>query len=231
MKQTLRNILIACVVAIAAALPVSVQAQEDFRFEVGGGLGMTGYLGDANTANLWGHPGWDITALMRYLPNNRFAFKTNLYVGSVSGNSADMENVFPDMQTYKFRTTFYEIGELVEFNFFKYGMGESYRKLKRWSPYITAGLSLLVWSNDGRGSATVAIPLGAGVKFKLNRRVNLGMEFLMKKTLSDRVDGKELSDPYGIKHAFMKNTDWISTLSFTISYEFSERCRACNYKE
>ena len=29
----------------------------------------------------------------------------------------------------------------------------------------------------------------------------------------------------------MKNTDWISTMTFTISYEFSERCRACNYKE
>lgn len=214
-----------------ALLPLRASAQEDYRFEVGGGLGMTGYLGDANTANLWGHPGWDVTALLRYLPNTRFAFKTNLYVGQVSGNSADMENVFPNMATYKFSTTFYELGELVEFNFFNYGMGERYRKLKRWSPYITAGLSMLLWSNDGHANATVAIPLGLGVKFKLNRRVNLGMEFLMKKTFSDKVDGPDLSDPYGIKHAFLKNTDWISTLSFTITYEFSERCRACNYKE
>ncbi len=231
MPRSLRNILLFCLLSLPVLTPLCAHAQEDYRFEVGGGLGMTGYLGDANTANLWGHPGWDITALMRYLPNNRFAFKTNLYVGSVSGNSADMENVFPDMATYKFRTTFYELGELVEFNFFKYGMGENYRKLKRWSPYITAGLSLLVWSNDGHANATLAIPLGGGVKFKLNRRVNLGMEFLMKKTLSDKVDGQQLSDPYGIRHAFMKNTDWISTLSFTVTYEFSERCRACNYKE
>jgi len=212
-------------------MPARADAQEDYRFEIGGGIGMTGYLGDANTANLWSHPGWDVTALLRYLPNPRFAFKSNIYVGSVSGNSADMENVFPDFATYKFRTTFYELGELVEFNFFKYGMGERYRKLKRWSPYITAGLSVLVWSNDGHANATVAIPLGVGFKFKINHRVNLGMEFLMKKTLSDKVDGQELSDPYQIHHAFMKNTDWISTLSFTISYEFSERCRACNYKE
>jgi len=231
MAGRLRKILLPIIALLAGACLTPAYAQEDYRFEVGGGLGMTGYLGDANTANLWAHPGWDITALMRYLPNPRFAFKTNLYVGSVSGNSADMENVFPDMATYKFSTTFYEVGELVEFNFFKYGMGEQYRKLKRWSPYITAGLSLLIWSNDGHANATLAIPFGAGVKFKLNRRLNLGMEFLMKKTLSDKVDGPMLSDPYGIEHSFMKNTDWISTLSFTITYEFSERCRACNYKE
>lgn len=212
-----------------SALPAA--AQEDYRYEVGGGLGMTGYLGDANTSNLWGHPGWDLTALLRYLPNPRFALKTNLYVGGISGNSADMENVFPDMATYKFHTTFYELGELVEFNFFNYGMGEQYRKLKRCTPYITAGLSVLMWSNSGHFGGTVAIPMGIGVKYKVNRRLNLGAEFLMKKTLSDKVDGRELSDPYGIRHAFMKNTDWISTLSFTVTYEFSERCRACNYKE
>ena len=214
---------------LTALLPA--RAQEDYRFDIGGGVGMTGYLGDANTANLLAHPGWDITALLRYIHNPRFAFKTNLYVGQVSGNSADMTNVLPEARTFKFSTTFYEVGELVEFNFFKYGMGERYRQLKRWSPYITAGLSLMLWTTDQKARATVAIPLGIGVKFKVKERLNLGFEFLMKKTFSDKVDGEQLADPYGIKHAFMKNTDWVSTMSFTISYEFSQRCRACNYKE
>ena len=162
-------------------------AQEDYRFDIGGGVGMTGYLGDAN--------------------------------------------VFPDNMTFKFNTTFYEVGELFEFNFFNYGMGERYRNLKRCSPYITAGLSMLLWTTDDKANFTMAIPMGLGVKYKLSRRVNLGFEFLMKKTFSDKVDGETGADPYGIKHAFMKNTDWISTMTFTISYEFSERCRACNYKE
>lgn len=231
MMPALSRFILPLLAALAVLLPSRASAQEDYRFDVGGGIGMTGYLGDANTANLWAHPGWDITALLRYIHNPRFAFKSNIYVGSISGNSADMENVFPDAATYKFKTTFYEIGELAEFNFFKYGMGERYRQLKRWSPYITAGLSVMLWTVDGKTSATMAIPFGIGVKFKPSRRVNLGMEFLMKKTLSDKIDGPQLSDPYEIHHAFMKNTDWISTLSFTISYEFSERCRACNYKE
>lgn len=192
---------------------------------------MTGYLGDANTANLLKHPGWDAELLLRYIANPRWAFKTNLYVGSLSGNSADMTNVFPGGETFKFSTTFYELGELAEFNFFNYGMGESYRKLKRISPYICAGLGFLVWQTDGKAGFSVNIPLGVGVKYKLNRRVNLGFEFLMKKTLTDKLDGENLSDPYQIKSSFMKNTDWYSTMTFTISYEFSQRCAVCHYKE
>ena len=75
------------------------------------------------------------------------------------------------------------------------------------------------------------IPLGVGVKFKVNKRLNLGLEFLMKKVFSDKLDGDNLSDPYQIKSSFAKNTDWYSTLTFTISYEFSKRCAVCNYKE
>lgn len=231
MIRRIRHII--CVFALLTALlrPLSSAAQEDYRFDIGGGVGMTGYLGDANTSNLLSHPGWDVQALLRYISNPRWAFKTNFYVGGISGNSADMTNVFPQDMNFKFNTTFYEIGELAEFNFFNYGMGERYRQLKRCSPYITAGLSMLLWQTDGKAGFTVAIPMGVGVKYKLSQRVNLGFEFLMKKTLSDKVDGELGADPYGIKHAFMKNTDWISTMTFTISYEFSERCRACNYKE
>ncbi len=232
LEKVIRHIIAVVMLAVLlsqSAMPAS--AQEDYRFDIGGGLGMTGYLGDANTSTLWGHPGWDAEALLRYIANPRWAFKTNFYVGQISGDSADMTNVFPDNQTFKFKTTFYELGEMVEFNFFNYGMGERYRKLKRISPYIAAGLSFMVWQTDGKANFTMAIPLGVGVKYKLSPRVNLGFEFLMKKTFSDKVDGEQLSDPYGIKHAFMKNTDWVSTMSFTISYEFSQRCQACNYKE
>ena len=56
-----------------------VQAQEDFRFDVGGGIGMTGYLGDANDGNLYSHPGWDVEAMLRYIANPRIAFKTKFY--------------------------------------------------------------------------------------------------------------------------------------------------------
>lgn len=216
---------------LATFLPTKTMAQEDYRFDIGAGLGMIGYLGDANTANLWSEPGWDFEALFRYIANPRWAFKTNFYAGNLRGDSSKMTNVFPGGETFSFSTTFYELGEMVEFNFFNYGMGETYRKLKRISPYIAAGIGMTVWSIDGKTGAAFNIPLGVGLKYKLSQRWNIGFEFLMKKTFSDRLDGEQLKDPYGIKSSFMKNTDWYSTMSLTISYEFSKRCAVCNYKD
>lgn len=216
---------------LALATTFNCGAQEDYRFEIGAGVGMTGYLGDANTANLLKNPSWDAEILFRYIMTPRLAFKTNFFVGGLRGNSAQMTNVFPDAATFKFSTTFYELSELFEFNFFNYGMGETYRKLKRITPYITAGLGLTAWSVGGKGGAAFTIPMGVGVKYKPALRWNLGLEFLMKKTFTDRLDGPQLKDPIGIKSGFMKNTDWYSTLTFTVTYEFSQRCAVCNYKD
>lgn len=221
--------LFCCAAFCCGTLPAS--AQEDYRFDIGAGVGMTGYLGDANSANLWANPSWDATILFRYILNPRLNFKTNFYVGGLRGDSSKMDNVLPNDQNFKFSTTFFEIGELVEFHFFNYGMGESYRKLKRWTPYITAGVSITGWTVDGSGSATFTIPMGVGFKYKPALRWNIGLEFLMKKAFSDRVDGNNLSDPLGIKRGFMKNTDWYSTFSISISYEFSKRCAVCHYKD
>lgn len=229
MKYKFCILLFCCAAFCCGTLPAS--AQEDYRFDIGAGVGMTGYLGDANSANLWANPSWDATILFRYILNPRLNFKTNFYVGGLRGDSSKMDNVLPNDQNFKFSTTFFEIGELVEFHFFNYGMGESYRKLKRWTPYITAGVSITGWTVDGSGSATFTIPMGVGFKYKPALRWNIGLEFLMKKTFSDRVDGNNLSDPLGIKRGFMKNTDWYSTFSLSISYEFSKRCAVCHYKD
>lgn len=227
----LRALCVVLVMGLAVVFAADACAQEDYRYDMGAGLGMTGYLGDANSSSLLKNPSWDLEVLFRYLPSTRWALKSNLYVGALKGNSADMDNVFPDAQTFKFSTTFFELSEVAEFNFFSYGIGEKYRKLKRWSPYIAAGFGFTLWTVDGKAHLSPVIPLGGGVKYKLNERLNLGVEFLMKKTFSDRLDGELLDDPYQIKSSFAKNTDWYSTLTFTISYEFSKRCAVCNYKE
>ena len=226
----MRNLLKILLVLATASASFAARAQEDYRFDIGGGIGMTGYLGDASS-NLYASPSWDAEILFRYIYNPRFNFKTNFYVGGLGGDTSKMDDILPDGENFKFTTTFYELGEMVEFHFFNYGMGERYRKLKRWTPYITAGLGVTAWKADGKFGAAATIPLGIGFKYKPALRWNLGLEFLMKKTFTDRLDGEHLKDPYGIKSGFMKNTDWYSTLTITISNEFSKRCAVCNYKD
>jgi opacity protein-like surface antigen len=100
-------------------------------------------------------------------------------------------------------------------------------KLKRITPYATLGLGGVYASASGKSSFTMNIPMGVGVKYKLKERLNLGFEFTMRKAFGDKLDG--LSDLNGVKSSFGKNTDWSSLAMFTITYEFSKRCRTCHY--
>lgn len=216
-------------IAMSHVLPVTINAQEAaYKFDMGASLGMSGYLGDANRSNLFSHPGFTGGVLFRYLVNTRWAIRGTASAATLSGDSADMTNVFPGGETYSFSSTAYTLDGRAEFNFFNYGIGETYRKLSRWSPYLSLGLGLNVASCEGTHAA-FCIPMGAGVKYKINPRLNLALDWTMCKVFGDNVDGTVLDDVYGIKSTFVKNTDWISTVTLSLTYEFGERCRNCFY--
>ena len=206
---------------------MAAQAQ-DYRFEAGGALGMSGYLGDANNANLLKKPGYVAGGLFRYIINSRMALKANLLTAKISGNSANLANAYPDAQTYEFGSQLYDLGAQFEFNFLNYGIGSKYLKLKRISPYLTLGLGATLAIGDG-DAFTMNIPMGIGVKYKLGERLNIGLEFTMRKAFSDKLDG--LKDLNGVTSGFAKNTDWYSFTMISITYEFSKRCRTCHYVE
>lgn len=215
------------VIMLMIATLMAAQAQE-YRFEAGGALGMSGYLGDANNANLLKKPGYVAGGLFRYIINSRMALKANLLTAKISGNSANLANTYPDAQTYAFSSQLYDLGAQFEFNFLNYGIGSKYLKLKRISPYLTLGVGATLATGDG-DAFTLNVPMGVGVKYKLSERLNIGLEFTMRKTFSDELDG--LKDLNGITSGFAKNTDWYSFTMISITYEFSKRCRTCHYVE
>lgn len=223
----MKRLLLILFTLVALAAP-RLQAQEEtYRFDIGAQAGMAGYLGDASS-NIFGHPGFSGGVSWRYLPDARWAVRALLNVMSLSGDTADMDDVLPGQAQYSFKSTAYDLGGRVEFNFFSYGIGESYKKLRRWSPYLTVGLGVTLATCGGESAFGVNIPMGAGIKYKLRERWNLGLEFTMTKVFSDHVDG-ELSDLYQIKSSFIKNTDWYSNISVSVTYEFGKRCSTCHY--
>ena len=215
------------VIMLMIATLMAAQAQE-YRFEAGGAIGMSGYLGDANNANLLKKPGYVAGGLFRYIINSRMALKANLLTAKISGNSANLANTYPDAQTYAFSSQLYDLGAQFEFNFLNYGIGSKYLKLKRISPYLTLVVGATLATGDG-DAFTLNVPMGVGVKYKLGERLNIGLEFTMRKTFSDELDG--LKDLNGITSGFAKNTDWYSFTMISITYEFSKRCRTCHYVE
>lgn len=224
MTLRLRILMLLAAAALAAA------AQEaPYKFDIGASVGMSGYLGDANRTPLFHRPGFTAEAGMRYIPNVRWAFRGALGVTTLSGNTADMDNVLPGQAAYSFKSTVYSLEARAEFNFLPYGMGESYKKLRRWTPYLTLGVGACLSSSQGSTAVAPTLPMGVGVKFKARPRLNLIAEFTMTKTFSDKVDGPYLGDLTGIATKFFKDTDWYSRLTVGITWEFGERCEKCNY--
>ena len=227
MTRIVRYILVSLLFICAVSQPAAAQ-DEKYKFDMGAQLGMSGYLGDANTSNIFKHPGFSAGISFRYLINTRMTVRGVFNTLSLSGNTADFDNVLPGHAEYSFKSQAYDLGARYEFNFFPYGIGETYKKLRPWSPYLTLGVGVTVASCDGITSVAPNIPMGIGIKYKLKPRLNLGLEFTMTKVFGDKIDG-ELSDLYLIKSSFLKNTDWYSNISLSITYEFGERCVTCHY--
>ena len=216
-------------IALFTMLTVTAAVAQQYKYEVGPSLGMTGYLGEANNGNLFKHPSFTLGGIFRYNHNSRWAFKANLNYANIRGNSKDDENQYPDGIDYDFNSSLIDVGFTAEFNFLNFGRGPMYKKLKPISPYMVAGVGFVFAICDGHNQASFTIPFGIGVKYKHKEKLNMSFEFTMRKEFSDRIDG--LSDLYGIKHSFAKNTDWYSFAQFTVSYEFGKRCIKCNYIE
>jgi len=217
------------IVALIMLFAVPTVSAQQYKYEVGPTLGMTGYLGEDNNGNLFKHPSFTIGGIFRYIHNSRWAFKANLNYANLRGNSMYDETWYPDGLNYTNSSNLIDLGLTAEFNFLNYGRGPAYKKYKPISPYMVAGVGFVFAINNGHNQASFTVPIGIGVKYKLKDRVNLGFEFTMRKEFSDRIDGH--SDLFGIKHSFAKNTDWYSFAMFTASFEFGKRCIKCNYIE
>ena len=202
---------------------------QEYRYEVGPAIGITGYLGDVNTSNMYKMPRLAGGGIFRYNLNTRWAFKGNLFYVGLAGDSKNIESQFPYGSNNKFSSHVIDLGGQVEFNFFHFGEGPRYKNYKRLTPYMVVGLGMEMAYTAKKVNFGAVLPLGVGLKFRLKERLNLGFEFTMRKSFSDRVDG--LTDLYGYNHGFAKNTDWYSVAAFTLTYEFSKRCVKCHYIE
>ena len=90
----------------AAVSLISASAQEaKYKWDVGVAAGMSGYIGDANGGFPFRHPGAAVSVLGRYNFNTRLALRAQAGLQTISGNTADMDNVLPGNAQYKFNTS------------------------------------------------------------------------------------------------------------------------------
>ncbi|MDR1980408.1 MAG: porin family protein [Tannerellaceae bacterium] len=211
----------------------TVLRAQEYKYEIGGMAGGAFYMGDVNKGALFKDMNPAFGGVFRYNANFRWAVKADLMWGRVSGTTAGGEQVFPGNAEALFRRDFFELGGQVEFNFFAYSDKYAYANTKRLSPYVLLGLGMTVAPGKGQTFAGLNLPLGVGVKYKVRNRINLGCEFTFRKLFGDNFDVTDdsnaiLDNPYGIDGSVLKNRDWYSLLTLSVTWDFGPRSRPCN---
>ena len=222
-------------IIILLSLSTFMTGAQEYLYEVGGELGGSFYMGDANKNAVFRNMNPAAGVLFRYNANFRLAFKANLSWARVSGSTEGIENVFPNNAQASFERNIIDLGGQAEFNFFPYSDMYKYLLTKRISPYIAGGLGFSAAPGGGDMFFSPHISIGTGVKYKLKNRINIGAELTVRKLFGDGLDvsaGNNLLDnPYNMESGWFKNKDWYSMFTINVTYDFGLRNCNCNKNE
>lgn len=217
--------------AILLSFCPSAWAQDDgFLMEVGIGGGGSFYMGDVNSRLYSGTNGM-VSALARYNVNPRFSLKANLAAAGISGQT-DMANGVLPGDDLKFSRTLYDLGFQIEWGFCAYGAA-NWNGTNRIAPYGLLGVGLTFAPEPEQNDFAANIPIGLGVRYKLSERVNLGLEWTMRFSTSDRLDvtsngSPSLENPFMIKGKGIKNKDSYSFTMLYVTFDVFKRPCNCN---
>jgi hypothetical protein len=197
-------------------LPTTSKGQKNIAgaglHEFGGGLGAVNYTGELS-------PGFNFTffrpggmLFYRYNISPVLSFRASFMSGTLHANESKLQDPIAKARKGKFTSQVVEFAGMVEYNFFNY---RPKKELYRYSPYLTAGFA-------GFGSKStgfqIALPMGIGLKYRLNQRINLGLELVARKTFTDKLDGIDSSIIGVHQTATTTENDWYYYAGFSISW-------------
>lgn len=208
---------------------------QEYKYEIGGAIGTSSYMGDVNKTNLFFNPGLSGGAIYRYNMTFNWAIKFNLMAGNVSGSSIATGNKFPFEEVASFTRNFLDLGTQIEFNFLPYSDKYAYIGTRSYTPYVFVGTGI-TFADGNNKFIGLNLPFGVGVKYKFKNRLNIGLELSLRKLFDDDFDVKDnstnwsLDKPYGIKSSLLKNRDWYSQTMIFMTWEFKPKVDPCHGK-
>ena len=226
----MRRILLMLLMPWMAAYAMA-QDDPQYRMEIGAGVGTVAYEGDFN-GNVLKNMQPMAAIVGRYNFDPYKDLRLNIGFGKIKGASYNVDTYYPDYaeQPYSFSHTLVDASLVFEYNFWPYGTGRDYRGAKRLVPFVFGGLGATYVKGTEKNVFTGNVPIGFGAKYKINERLNVGVDWSIHFSLSDELDG--VKDPYKVKSSgAFKNTDCYSMLQVSLTYSFSAKCRTCNKEE
>jgi Domain of unknown function (DUF6089) len=217
-----RTLLLLAVLSISS-LFVSAQPEAVVQEgEFGIGLGASHYFGDLNTRAHLNRPKIAATAFFRKNFGNYIAVRVGASFAQLGYSDVyNDHNTYMQQRNLSFNSNVWELALQGDFNFFRFMPGEAGYN---FTPYITFGVGVFNYdpfamlqgqkyflrplNTEGQGSSlypdrkpygsmAFSIPFGAGVKYCINDRINIGFEIVHRITGTDYLDdvSKTYVDP------------------------------------
>lgn len=195
------------VLVIVILFSISGKAQE--KWEAGGFLGASSYLGDVNHVP-YANPGPVVGVLFKKnLLNEIFYLSTSFnYTFFWAKNDDTYELKYKE---YEFRKDYLDLTVQFEYNFLPFIHN---RIFHRRSFYMAIGLSYFSELNSSIGD--IAIPMTFGFKKEISPSVVLTASATIKKTFTD-----DLDDVRNPTSTLFNNNDWYMFTGVSISYKFN----------
>jgi hypothetical protein len=171
------------------------------RSEVGFGLGTFNYTGDLVRTYDFSFSKPAATVFYRANLSKVVSFRAGFTGGFIGASDRKPIDAFAERRDASFNLFLLEASAVMEYHFLNW---RDEKFLHRFSPYMFAGLGLFGLSGNEEKPAEysnvqAAIPMGLGVKYILNPKWYLALEFGLRKTFFDYLDNVSDEDT-GIKN-------------------------------
>ncbi len=222
MKKLLNYFLASsCIVFLAQQLA----AQN--KLELGAFGGVSYYLGNINPTRQFYSPSLAYGITFRYVLNNREAIRFQVNYAGLSASDRDFDNAYQQFRDISFSTNLVDMAVLYEFNFLPFQYKQRHHS---FTPFLFAGIGYEVIINSTYNIPNqIDVPFGMGIKYLLNKRTTIGLEWSFRKTFQDQIDG--IGNPGGNQYkSILNNNDWYSFAGFFISFRLFDNSICPVYK-
>ncbi|MES2649655.1 MAG: DUF6089 family protein [Bacteroidota bacterium] len=211
----------------ANAFSSDAQFQESnvLNGEFGISVGAAHYFGDLNTRAALNRPKLAASVLFRKQFGNYIALRVQGTYASLGYSDVYSKNDVQKIRNLSFNSNIFELGLMGDFNFFRFIPGQAGYS---FTPYVSLGAGFFTYDpyayladekfylrplgTEGQNNATLypdrkpyssmtfCVPIGVGVKYNLNQKMNLTFEIMHRFTGTDYLD--DVSMTYAGSDAF-----------------------------
>jgi hypothetical protein len=178
-------------VVLCFAASTMVCAQITQRSEVGFGLGTFNYTGDLVRTYNFANSQPAFTIFYRANVSKVISFRASFTAGKLSASDANAPiDAFAVQRNASFDIFLSEVSGVYEYHFLDWR--DDIRRL-RFTPYVFAGLALFNMAGvkdkaEQYSTIQLAVPFGGGMKYVVNPKYYISVEFGIRKTFFDYLD-------------------------------------------